>query len=187
MGRYSSNAMDCWTSTVVSTFYVVFITRGYAAFCNIAKGAERGQSRCTKNARKKLQEKSNIHNWTAHDLRRTARTIMSRLNIDHHVRERVLNHAQGGIRGVYDMIICKSKRMHSKKASKWNWLYCLCKWGGKLGSLNLILPRYSIEFTMTLQYRGRIDLYKVHSPLWVNFLAARIHETFSNTLYGVNR
>ena len=27
---------------------------------------------------------------------------MSRLNIKHHVRERVLNHSQGGVTGVYD-------------------------------------------------------------------------------------
>ncbi len=69
---------------------------------NLNKGASVGHSKSTKNARKKLQIESGVTDWTAHDLRRTSRTIMSRLNIKHHIRERVLNHAQGGIQGVYD-------------------------------------------------------------------------------------
>ncbi|MFV0269909.1 MAG: hypothetical protein ACK5HT_22555, partial [Draconibacterium sp.] len=39
---------------------------------------------------------------TSHDLRRTARTIMSRLKIKHHIRERCLNHAQDKISATYD-------------------------------------------------------------------------------------
>jgi integrase len=40
--------------------------------------------------------------WTIHDLRRTARSLMSRAGIDPDIGERVLGHAIGGIRGVYD-------------------------------------------------------------------------------------
>jgi len=69
---------------------------------NRAKGANAGHAKTTKNARRKVQEDSGITGWTGHDLRRTARTIMSRLRIKHHIRERVLNHSQGGIVGVYD-------------------------------------------------------------------------------------
>ncbi len=69
---------------------------------NVAKGASSYHTKTTKEARRKLREKTGIQNWTAHDLRRTARTIMSRLKIKHHVRERVLNHAQNGVQGVYD-------------------------------------------------------------------------------------
>jgi integrase len=69
---------------------------------NRAKGANTGHAKTTKNARRKVREDSGIIGWTGHDLRRTARTIMSRLNIKHHIRERVLNHSQGGIVGVYD-------------------------------------------------------------------------------------
>ena len=61
-----------------------------------------GHTKNTKDARKKLKEFSGIKDWTAHDLRRTARTIMSRLKIKQHIRERVLNHTQGGVAGVYD-------------------------------------------------------------------------------------
>ncbi len=69
---------------------------------NTKKGAISGHSKSTKEARKKLQLNSGVKDWTAHDLRRTARTLMSRLNIKHHIRERVLNHSQGGVQGVYD-------------------------------------------------------------------------------------
>jgi integrase len=69
---------------------------------NRSKGATEGRARSTKEARKKLKQISGIQDWTAHDLRRTARTIMSRLNIKQHIRERVLNHTQGGVAGVYD-------------------------------------------------------------------------------------
>lgn len=63
---------------------------------------EAGHTVCTNSARIKLQEISGVSDWTAHDLRRTARTLMSRLNIKHHIRERVLNHSQGKIQATYD-------------------------------------------------------------------------------------
>lgn len=69
---------------------------------NVAKGAKTGRATSTKDARNKVKEASGITGWTSHDLRRTARTIMSRLKIKQHVRERVLNHSQGGMGGVYD-------------------------------------------------------------------------------------
>jgi integrase len=69
---------------------------------NKSKGAIEGRARSTKDARRKLKDLSGIDDWTAHDLRRTARTLMSRLDIKQHIRERVLNHAQGGVVGVYD-------------------------------------------------------------------------------------
>jgi integrase len=40
--------------------------------------------------------------WTNHDLRRTLRSGLSRLRIDHDVKEAVLAHAKPGLAGVYD-------------------------------------------------------------------------------------
>jgi len=40
--------------------------------------------------------------FTLHDLRRTCRTGLSRLKIEPHIAERVLNHVQPGVAGVYD-------------------------------------------------------------------------------------
>ena len=61
-----------------------------------------GHAKCTSSTRNRIQQKTSITGWTNHDLRRTARTLMSRLQIKQHIRERVLNHSQGGIIGVYD-------------------------------------------------------------------------------------
>jgi integrase len=43
-----------------------------------------------------------IRPWVLHDLRRTARSLMSRAGVDANVAERVLNHVIPGVRGVYD-------------------------------------------------------------------------------------
>lgn len=40
--------------------------------------------------------------WTVHDLRRTARSLMSRAGVDSDIAERVLGHKLTGVRGVYD-------------------------------------------------------------------------------------
>jgi integrase len=43
-----------------------------------------------------------IPNWTLHDLRRTAKTLMSRAGVRPDVSERVLGHAMPGVEGTYD-------------------------------------------------------------------------------------
>ena len=43
-----------------------------------------------------------IPRWTLHDLRRTARSLMSRAGAPSDVAERVLGHVIPGVRGVYD-------------------------------------------------------------------------------------
>jgi len=40
--------------------------------------------------------------WTVHDLRRSARSLMSRASVRADVAERVLGHAIAGVEGVYD-------------------------------------------------------------------------------------
>jgi integrase len=45
---------------------------------------------------------SGVTGWTIHDLRRTARTLLSRAGIDADVAERCLGHAVVGVRAVYD-------------------------------------------------------------------------------------
>jgi integrase len=43
-----------------------------------------------------------LPNWTLHDLRRTAKTLMVRAGVRPDISERVLGHAIGGVEGVYD-------------------------------------------------------------------------------------
>jgi integrase len=40
--------------------------------------------------------------WTLHDLRHTARSLMSRAGVSADIAERVLGHKIPGVRGVYD-------------------------------------------------------------------------------------
>jgi integrase len=40
--------------------------------------------------------------WTLHDLRRTARSLMSRADVRPDIAEKVLGHAVAGVEGVYD-------------------------------------------------------------------------------------
>lgn len=61
-----------------------------------------GHSKSTKDARRRLRKVTGIDNWTAHDLRRTCRTIMAREGVPPHIAEQVLGHVQSGIEGVYD-------------------------------------------------------------------------------------
>jgi integrase len=49
-----------------------------------------------------LDKRSNVFGWTIHDLRRTARSLISRAGIDADIGERCLGHAMGGMRRVYD-------------------------------------------------------------------------------------
>jgi integrase len=43
-----------------------------------------------------------VEPWTVHDLRRTARSLMSRARVDDNIAERTLGHAIPGVKGVYD-------------------------------------------------------------------------------------
>jgi integrase len=50
-----------------------------------------------------LDEASGVSDWTVHDLRRTARSLMSRAGVPTDHAERCLGHVIGGVRGVYDV------------------------------------------------------------------------------------
>ena len=49
-----------------------------------------------------LDEASGVSDWVIHDLRRTARSLMSRAGVSSNHAERCLGHVIGGVRGVYD-------------------------------------------------------------------------------------
>jgi integrase len=50
----------------------------------------------------KIWTDSGVTDWNIHDLRRTARSLMSRTGVNSDHAERALGHVIGGIRGVYD-------------------------------------------------------------------------------------
>jgi integrase len=49
-----------------------------------------------------LDAASATSDWTLHDLRRTARSLMSRAGVSADIAERCLGHVIPGVRGVYD-------------------------------------------------------------------------------------
>jgi integrase len=53
-------------------------------------------------SKRRLDEKSGITDWVLHDLRRTARSLMSRVQVQGEIAERVLGHAREGVESVYD-------------------------------------------------------------------------------------
>jgi len=54
-----------------------------------------------KQAKKGAKVRS-LPNWTLHDLRRTAKTLMARAGVRPDISERVLGHAIAGVEGTYD-------------------------------------------------------------------------------------
>jgi integrase len=60
-----------------------------------------------------LDERSGTTGWTIHDLRRTARSLMSRAGINSDVAERCLGHVIGGIRGTYDRHEYYAEKKHA--------------------------------------------------------------------------
>jgi integrase len=67
-------------------------------FTLMGKGPLTGLSRL-KNS---LDDAASVSGWTIHDLRRTARSLMSRAGIPSEHAERCLGHVIGGVRGTYD-------------------------------------------------------------------------------------
>jgi integrase len=64
-----------------------------------------GQSNFKSFARAKLafdKATGELPQWQLHDLRRTARSLMSRAGVRPDIAERVLGHVQAGVEGTYD-------------------------------------------------------------------------------------
>ena len=57
-----------------------------------------------------------VTRWTLHDLRRTARSLMSRAGINSDVAELCLGHVIGGVRGTYDRHSYKAEKRHTFEA-----------------------------------------------------------------------
>jgi integrase len=82
----------------------VFTAGGRRPFGNIGKHKER------------LDAASGVTGWRLHDLRRTARTLLSRAGISADHAERCLGHAITGVRGVYDRFEFLDEKRHAFEA-----------------------------------------------------------------------
>ena len=68
----------------------VFTTTGIGRLTNFGKPTAR------------LREQSGTNGWRLHDLRRTARSLLSRADVNVDVAERCLGHGKQGVRSIYD-------------------------------------------------------------------------------------
>ncbi|MFT3671585.1 tyrosine-type recombinase/integrase [Aestuariivirga sp.] len=78
----------------------VFSGRGDVAFNGFSKCKARFDEGLPKT--KKCEDAEPMPRWTLHDLRRTARSLMSRAGVRPDIAERVLGHVIPGVEGVYD-------------------------------------------------------------------------------------
>jgi integrase len=66
--------------------------------------------------KKQLDARSGVTGWTFHDLRRTARSLLSRAGISPDHAERCLGHVIAGIRGIYDRHEFFDEKRHAFEA-----------------------------------------------------------------------
>jgi integrase len=80
----------------------VFTTNGDVPISGFSKGKAAFDELMLVELRKLDPAADAVAHWTPHDLRRTARSLMSRADVDPDHGERCLGHVIGGVRGVYD-------------------------------------------------------------------------------------
>jgi integrase len=91
--------------------YVFSTDGGFSSFSGFSK-AKRRLDELIKEQRKQDGLKP-IPGWRLHDLRRTARSLMSRAGVSTDIAERVLGHAMPGVRGVYDRHAYLAEKRHA--------------------------------------------------------------------------
>jgi hypothetical protein len=113
-----SEAEECWRSRVpllaleiinsqprfVSNKHV-FAGRGDGHFSGFSEGKKTFDAKLPPMPR-----------WVIHDLRRTARSLMSRAGVRPDIAERVMGHAIQGVEGVYDRHSYRKEKAHALKA-----------------------------------------------------------------------
>jgi len=67
-------------------------------------------------AKRAFDQQCGITGWTLHDLRRTARSLMSRAGVNSDIAERCLGHVIPGVRGVYDRHSYRAEMAHAYEA-----------------------------------------------------------------------
>jgi integrase len=87
---------------VIGSKGLVFTTNGEAPVSGFSKMKYEFDKAVLKELRKSDPRAKAPERWTNHDLRRTARSLMSRARVQSDHAERALGHVIGGVRGIYD-------------------------------------------------------------------------------------
>ena len=88
----------------------------FASCQYVFAGRGSGHYKSWTHAKRAMDAKLRIPEWRLHDLRRTARSLMSRAGVLPHVAEQVLGHAIPGVQGVYDRHQYTQEKAHALKA-----------------------------------------------------------------------
>ncbi|MHC2466709.1 tyrosine-type recombinase/integrase [Bradyrhizobium embrapense] len=83
-----------------NAWFVFSTTGGGKGFSGFSKAKRALDAEIAR--RRKADEREPMPNWTLHDLRRTARSLMSRAKVPADHAERALGHVIGGVRETYD-------------------------------------------------------------------------------------
>jgi integrase len=94
----------------------VFTTNGDVPISGFSKFKAQFDARVLEVLRENNPQAVSLPNWTTHDLRRTARSLMSRAGVNADHAERALGHAIGGVRGVYDRHEYLEEKRHAFEA-----------------------------------------------------------------------
>ena len=95
--RYKTN-LDHLIPLSALAFSVLPERNGDFVFSLNGRNAIGGYGRC----KQAIDEAGGVSGWVIHDLRRTARSLLSRAGVPSDHAERCLGHVIGGVRGVYD-------------------------------------------------------------------------------------
>ena len=88
----------------------VFTTRGETPLSGFSKFKSQFDEQVLAELCKRDPEAEPLTRWTTHDLRRTARSLMSRAGVPPDHAERAIGHVIGGVRGVYDRHAFKDEK-----------------------------------------------------------------------------
>ena len=80
----------------------VFTTSGDSPISGFSKYKRQLDARMLRELDARSPQPGTLPGWTNHDLRRTARSLMSRAGVEPDHAERALGHVIGGVRGTYD-------------------------------------------------------------------------------------
>lgn len=93
-----------------------FTTNGKVPISGFSKFKKAFDARVLQALRKQDAKAKPLPRWTPHDLRRTARSLMSRAGVNADHAERCLGHVIGGVRGVYDRHAFQDEKRHAFEA-----------------------------------------------------------------------
>jgi integrase len=94
----------------------IFSTNGDTPISGFSKFKRQFDAKVLQELRRHDPQAGPLPHWTTHDLRRTARSLMSRAGVNADHAERALGHMIAGVRGTYDRHQFKDEKRRAFEA-----------------------------------------------------------------------